>query len=63
MGKSTPIIFMMLGVIVVALIIVQGVASYYGESDWTWIGTQVTSFMLIISTIGLALFTLKEWMR
>ena len=63
MGKSTPIIFMILGIVVVALIILQGVSSYYGSEDWTWISQQIAGLFLIISSIGLALFTLKEWMH
>ena len=61
--KGAPIIFMILGVVVVALIIVHGLASYYGSEDWTWISQQVAGLFLVISSIGLALFTLKEWMH
>jgi len=60
--RETPVIFMMLGVVVTALAIV-GIASYYGESDWTWIAQQIASFFLIIVTFGIAIFTLKGWLR
>ena len=60
--KQTPLIFVMFGVIILASAIL-GIASYYGEADWTWISEQVAGFVLLFMVLGVALFTLGGWMR
>lgn len=62
MSKSTPVIFIMFAVVLLALSIV-GISSYYGEADWTWIAEQVASFTLIIIVLGVAFYTLFGWLK
>lgn len=62
MGKNTPVIFIMFSVVILALSIV-GISVYYGESDWTWIAQQMAGYSLIIMVFGIAVYTLREWIR
>jgi len=62
MGKSTPVIFIMFAVVIVAGSILA-VSSYYGSADWTWIANQVASFVLVIMALGVAFYTLIGWLR
>jgi len=62
MSRGAPIIFMMFAVVMLSLVIV-GIATYYGTDDWTWIAQQNISLMLVLVTLGLALFTLVGWLR
>lgn len=62
MGKSTPIIFIMFGVVLVAFAMLS-LASYYGESDWTWMSEQVAGFVLLLMVFSVAFYTLMGWLR
>ena len=62
MAKDAPIIMMMFAVVMLSAIII-GIASYYGTADWTWIAQQNASLVLILITLGLALFVLMGWLR
>ena len=61
MGKDMPVIFMMFGIVVSALLMVS-IASYYG-ADWTWIAQQYTSLILLFIVFGLAMITLVAWLK
>jgi membrane protein YdbS with pleckstrin-like domain len=57
-----PIIFTMFAIVIVSLIIV-GIASYYGEGDWTWIAQSNASLVLILMVFSVAVITLFGWMK
>ena len=60
--KHTPVIFIMFSVVVLALTIV-GLSTYYGETDWTWIGQQVVMFTVLLMVLSVAFYTLIGWLR
>lgn len=62
MSKDMPVVFMMLGIIVVSLAIL-GIAFYYGESDWTWIAQQNATMVLVLITLGVGLIVLVGWLK
>jgi len=62
MVKSTPVIFIMFGVVILSLSII-GIASFYGEADWTWMGEQVAGMVLLMMVFGVAFFTLMGWLK
>ena len=62
MSKETPIIFMMFAVVLLSAIFL-GIASYYGTADWNWMAQQNASLVLILITLGLAMFVLVGWLR
>lgn len=61
MGKAMPVIMMMFAVVLLSAIAVT-LASYYGGS-WTWIAQQNASLVLILITLGLAMFVLVTWLK
>jgi len=61
MGKAAPIMMMMFAVVLTSAIIVA-IAWYYGTDDWTWMAQQNASLVLILITLGLAMFTLFGWL-
>jgi len=52
----------MFGVVILALSIVS-LASYYGVADWTWMGEQIASLVLLFMVISVALYTLMGWIK
>lgn len=62
MVKATPVIMIMFSVVFLASILVA-ISSYYGESDWTWMGNQVAGFFLLIMVMGIAFYTLMGWLK
>ena len=59
--KSAPVIQIMLCVVIFALAIIS-VAFYFGEADWTWMGEQMASYILILIVLGVGIFTLMGWL-
>ncbi len=57
-----PIIFMMLGFLVIALGIMYAVTPSFG-SDWTWISNETIMVMPYIIVLALSLFVLVGWLR
>ena len=62
MGRNTPVVFMMFAVVLLSAIF-AGVAWYYGEDDWTWMAQQNANLVLVIITLGIALFVLVAWLK
>ena len=58
--KDLPILQIMFCVVLLAFSII-GISSYYGESDWTWMGEQIAGFFLIFIVFGVGFFTLMSW--
>lgn len=60
--KATPLIFLMFSVVILCGAIL-GIASYYGEADWTWIAQTVATFTLLFMVFGVAVYALTGWVR
>ena len=60
--KGTPIIFVMFGVIILAVSMLS-LASYYGEADWTWMSNQIAGLVVVLMVLTVALYTLMGWLR
>lgn len=52
----------MFSVVLVASVML-GIASYYGESDWTWMSNQVAGLVLLLMVFSVAFYTLMGWLR
>lgn len=62
MNKSFSIVFVMFACVFIPIIIIYGVASFYG-GDWDWIASQLVQYYLVLTVLGLALFTLVALLR
>ena len=60
--KGTPIIFVMFGVIILAVSMLS-LASYYGEADWTWMSNQIAGLVVVLMVLTVALYTLMSWVK
>lgn len=52
----------MFSVVMLASIII-GVASYYGEADWTWMSNQIAVLVLLFMVFSIAFYTLMGWLK
>ena len=62
MKSAAPVVFMMFAVVLLSLIII-GIAGYYGTSEWTWMAQQNANLVLVLVTLGVAMFVLVGWLR
>lgn len=62
MAKAMPAIMMMFAIVIGSLTM-AAIASYWGTENWTWLAQQTASFVLLLITLGLAVFALVGWMR
>lgn len=59
--KALPVLQLMFCVVFLAIAIV-GISSYYGESDWTWMGEQIAGFVMIFMVFGVGFYFLMDWL-
>ncbi len=60
MGNATAL-YIVLGLVIVPLIMV-GIATFYGTSDWTWMSQTLAIFTLYMAFLGVAIYALFSWL-